>query len=78
MAPVVIRTSSWLTTGIHVEHINGMTLLTFTEALGTRMAELLEKKKANALTPKEDAELEAIGELDMIFTDINATTAAQK
>jgi len=77
MAPVVIRPSSWLTTGIRVEHINGMNRFKFTDELGNRMAELLEKKKADALTPEEDAELEAIGELDMIFTYINAITAAQ-
>jgi hypothetical protein len=40
------------------------------------MQELLEKKKADLLTPEEAAELEAIGELDMIFSYINAITAS--
>ena len=41
------------------------------------MEELLEKKKAERLTPEEMAELEAIGELDRIFTHINAMLVAQ-
>ncbi len=40
------------------------------------MEELLEKKKAEQLTLEEIAELEAIGELDRIFTHINAMLAA--
>ena len=34
--------------------------------------ELLERKKADLLTSDEVVELEAIGELDRIFTHINA------
>ncbi len=41
------------------------------------MQELLDKKKADLLTPEEAAELEAIGELDMIFSYINAMIAAE-
>jgi hypothetical protein len=37
----------------------------------------IEKKKAGQLTPDELAELDAIGELDRIFTHINAMLAAQ-
>jgi hypothetical protein len=37
----------------------------------------LEKKKADRITPEETAELEAIAELDRIFTHINAMLAAQ-
>jgi len=42
-----------------------------------RMENLLEKKKADQLTPDEVTELETIGELDRIFTHINAMLAAQ-
>ena len=41
------------------------------------MQELLDKKKADLLTPEETAELEAIGELDTIFSYINAVSASQ-
>ncbi|NJM60409.1 MAG: hypothetical protein HC849_09745 [Oscillatoriales cyanobacterium RU_3_3] len=41
------------------------------------MESLLEKKKADRLTPDEVTELDAIGELDRIFTHINAMLAAQ-
>lgn len=41
------------------------------------MQKLLERKKADLLTPEEAAELEAIGELDMIFSYINATIVSQ-
>jgi hypothetical protein len=54
-----------------------MNLFKFTEELQSRMEELLEKKKADLLMPEEAAELEGIGELDMIFTYINAQIAAQ-
>ncbi len=77
MIPVVIKPSSWLTTGIRVEKINNLNLFKFTEELGERMKELLEKKKGDLLTPEEAAELEAIGELDTIFSYINAIIASQ-
>ena len=41
------------------------------------MESLLEKKKADQMTSDEMAELDAIGELDRIFTHINAMLAAQ-
>jgi hypothetical protein len=37
---------------------------------------LLDQKKANILIPEESLELEAIGELDEIFSYINAVMAA--
>lgn len=77
MTPIVVKPSSWLTTGIRVEKVNNFNLFKFTEELGARMQELLDKKKADLLTPDEAAELEAIGELDVIFSYINATIASQ-
>ena len=41
------------------------------------MEQLLEKKKADQLMAEEVSELEAIGELDRIFTHINAMMVAQ-
>ncbi|MGB6295523.1 MAG: hypothetical protein WBF90_04960 [Rivularia sp. (in: cyanobacteria)] len=77
MTSVVIKPSSLLTEGIRVERINNINLFKFTEELGLRMQELLDKKKADLLTPEEAAELEAIGELDTIFSYINAVNASQ-
>lgn len=77
MMTVVIKPSSWLTTGIRVEKVNNLNLFKFTEELGLHMQELLDKKKADLLTPEEAAELEAIGELDMIFSYVNATIASR-
>ena len=77
MAIVVVKPSSLVTAGIRVEKVNNFNLFKFTEQLGLRMQELLDKKKADLLTPEEAAELEAIGELDIIFSYINAMIASQ-
>ncbi|ELR98796.1 hypothetical protein [Gloeocapsa sp. PCC 73106] len=77
MNPVVIKPSAWLTKGIRTEKINHLTLFKFTEELGNRLQELLDKKKADNLNPEETIELEAISELDTIFSYINATIASQ-
>ncbi|GAX41801.1 hypothetical protein NIES4075_27980 [Tolypothrix sp. NIES-4075] len=77
MATVVVKPSSLVTAGIRVEKVNNFNLFKFTEQLGSRMQELLDKKKADLLTPEEAAELEAIGELDIIFSYINAMIASQ-
>ena len=76
MTTLVIKPSSWLITGIRVEKVNNLNLFKFTEELGLRLQKLLDQKKADLLTPEEAAELEAIGELDMIFSYINATIAS--
>jgi hypothetical protein len=77
MTATVIKPSDWITTGIRVETINNLKLFKFTEELGDRLQALLDQKKANYLTPEEAIELEAIGELDMMFTYVNAVLAAQ-
>ncbi len=41
------------------------------------MESLLEKKQADQLTSDEMAELDAIGELDRIFTHVSAMLAVQ-
>ncbi|WP_413174186.1 hypothetical protein [Anabaena azotica] len=62
---------------IKVEKVDKFNLFKFTDELQNRMEELLDRKKADLLTPEEVIELEAIGELDRIFTHINAMLVAQ-
>lgn len=62
---------------IQLEKVGEWNLFKFSETLQLRMESLLEKKKAERITPDEISELDAIGELDRIFTHINAMLAAQ-
>lgn len=62
---------------IQLEKVGDWNLFKFTESLQLRIESLLEKKKADQITPDEIAELDVIGELDRIFTHINAMLAAQ-
>ncbi|MEM6448646.1 MAG: hypothetical protein AAF704_19070 [Cyanobacteria bacterium P01_D01_bin.123] len=62
---------------IQIEKVGELDLFKFSESLQERMESLLEKKKADLMTPEEMEELDAIGELDRIFTHINAMLAAQ-
>ncbi len=77
MTATLIRPSTILPEGICIQKVNDLTLFKFTERLGDRMQELLDKKKADTLAPDEFIELETIGELDNIFSYINAAIAAQ-
>ncbi len=62
---------------IQLENVGSWSLFKFSESLQLRMESLLEKKKADQISPDEIVELDAIGELDRIFTHINAMLAAQ-
>ncbi|UBF27601.1 hypothetical protein K9N68_06665 [Kovacikia minuta CCNUW1] len=62
---------------IRLEKVGNWNLFKFSEPLQLRMENLLEQKKADQITPDEISELDAIGELDRIFTHINAMLAAQ-
>ena len=73
----VITRPSFLLGSIRIEKVNNFNLFKFNEKLQARMEKLLERKKADLLTPEEVIELEAIGELDRIFTHINAMLVAQ-
>lgn len=77
MNPVVIKPSTLLTQGIRTEQVNHLTFFKFTEELGDRLQELLDKKKLDQLSAEETAELEAISELDTIFSYINAIISSQ-
>lgn len=77
MSATLIRPSAILPEGIRIQKIDNLTLFKFTEALGDRLQELLDKKKTDTLEPDELLELETISELDNIFSYINAAMAAQ-
>jgi hypothetical protein len=77
MTQTLLKPSSILPEGLRLQIINNLVLFKFTEELGTRMQELLDRKKIDILTPAESLELETIGELDNIFSYINAVIMAQ-
>jgi len=62
---------------IRIERVNQWNLFKFSDSLQDRMEDLLERRKDDALSLTEVAELDSIGELDRIFTHINAMIAAQ-
>ena len=73
----LLKPSTLIPKGLRVQQINNLTLFKFTDELGDRLQILLDKKKADSLTSDEALELEAIGELDEIFSYINAVMAAR-
>jgi hypothetical protein len=76
MISVVDKPSS-LIHEIRIEKVGPWNLFKFSDGLQNQMEMLLEKKKAGPLTIEEVGALEAIGELDRIFTHINAMVAAE-
>lgn len=76
MTATLLRPSAILPEGIFIQKVNSLTLFKFTEELGDHLQELLDKKKNDTLEPDELLELETIGELDNIFSYINAVMAA--
>lgn len=77
MTSTLIRPSHLLPQGLRLERSEQLTLFKFTDELGQRMQDLLDKKKEDRLTPDEAMELEVIGELDDIFSYINAVMLAE-
>ena len=73
----LLKPSTLIPKGLKVQQIDNLTLFKFTDELGDRMRSLLDRKKADALTADEALELEEIGELDEIFSYINAAMAAR-
>ena len=73
---VVLASPSSLIHKIQIEKVGTWNLFKFSESLQLRMENLLEKKKDDALSPEDVAELDSIDELDRIFTHINATIAS--
>lgn len=73
----ILNKPSSLIHEICIEKVDRWKLFKFSESLQHRMELLLEKKKDDRLMAEDIAELEAIGELDRIFTHINAMMVAQ-
>lgn len=73
----LLKPSALIPKGLRVQQIDNLTLFKFTDELGEQMQTLLDKKKADCLTSDEALELAAIGELDEIFSYINAVIAAR-
>jgi hypothetical protein len=78
MIQVIISPQSLLETGITVEKVDNLRLFKFTEEFQSRLEALLEKNKLGSLTPEEETELNAIGELDRLFTYLNSLLVAQQ
>lgn len=77
MTTVIAKPSSLLS-NIRMEKVDDVNLFKFNYELQARMEELLERKKADLITPEEIIELETIGEIDRFFTHINAMLLAQR
>lgn len=77
MTQTLIKPSTILPEGLRLQVVNNLVLFKFTEELGGRMQELLDRKKNEELTQDEALELETIGELDNIFSYLNAVVVAQ-
>jgi hypothetical protein len=76
MAATLVK-PSLLIHEICVEKVGNLSLFRFSDRLQDRMELLLEKRKVEPLSLEEIPELETIGELDRIFTHMNAMLAAQ-
>ena len=77
MSAAILDKPSSLIHEIRLEKVGNWNLFKFSDGLQERMENLLEKKKENQLTEEEESEWEAIGELDRIFTHVNAMVAAE-
>ena len=76
-AQLMVRPSSLMYDGIQLREFGNIHLFRFNEELQFRMEELLERRKANSLTPEEEVEYAGICELERIFTFINAQLSTQ-
>ena len=69
---VGLQPSSLLVEHLQTEQQEGLTFFKFTSAAQERLEDLLNRKKDLGLTSNEQAELDALAELDRIFTYINS------
>ena len=77
IAQMMVQPSSWVESGIQISEVRNLYLFKFTPELQSRLDQLTEKKKADMLTPEEEAELTGILELDRISTLLNAKIIAE-
>jgi hypothetical protein len=75
---VVLSKPSSLINEIQMTKVGTWNLFKFSESLQLQMETLLDKKKEDLLSPEDVAELDSIGELDRIFTHINAMIASDR
>jgi hypothetical protein len=73
----MVQPSSWIEQGIKPQKVRGLNLFKFTEDIQARFETLIERQKADLLTPEETAELAGIAELDRIFTMMNTWIIAE-
>ncbi|MDB9494726.1 hypothetical protein PN441_09975 [Spirulina major CS-329] len=73
---VLINPPNLIETGITVETQDNLRFFKFTEPLQNRLEELLDKNATTTLTEDEQTELDAIGELDRLFTYLNSLLIA--
>ena len=55
----LLRPSALLTTGLRTQTIGNLNLFKFTDELGNRLQELLDRNKMDQLTPAETIDFEA-------------------
>ncbi len=72
---VGLQPSQLLAAHLQVERQDGLSVFKFTDAAQERMEDLLTRRKDMGLTSEEQAELDALAELDRIFTYINTQLA---
>jgi hypothetical protein len=53
----MVQPSFWIEVGIRIQKVRGLNLFKFTDDLQARLEVLIERQKANVLTPEEEAEL---------------------
>ncbi|MBD2133621.1 hypothetical protein H6F47_14605 [Sphaerospermopsis sp. FACHB-1094] len=68
---LMVQPSSLISSGMKMSEFGDIYLFKFTDELQSRFEELLEKKKADLLTPEEEAEYVGILELQRIFTGLH-------
>jgi hypothetical protein len=71
----MVQPSSLIPVGMNIVPLGNVFLFRLTDDLQDRLENLLDRKKADALTNEQIAELEGITELSRIFTLINAQIA---
>ena len=69
---VGLQPSSLVAGHLRIERQDGLTLFTCTSAAQERLDDLFNRHKDLGLTASEQEELDALAELDRIFTDINS------
>ena len=75
ISQVMVQPSSLIPVGMNIVPLGNVFLFHLTDDLQDRLENLLDQKKADALTNEKIAELEGITELSRIFTLINAQIA---